>query len=427
MINKKYQQVKETFLRNKILFTNFSYLSILKFLEYVFPLITIPYLTRTLGVARFGLIAFATSFIGYFLLFVDFGFNLSATQEISVNRKNPQKIAEIFWTVTSLKAILTVVSFIILTAIVFSFTKFSRDYTLYLFTFGTVLASLLFPVWFFQGIQMMKYITVVQVVSRSIFVLLMFFLIKNPQDYLKVPLLTAMGGIVGGCVSLGIVFGKFKLPWVKPTLALMTGEFKNSYHIFIANASISLYTISSTFILGLFANDTAVGYYAGGEKIIRAAQNILSPIAQTVYPHVSELVSESKERAIAFLAKLTRWTGLFTLLLSTGLFIFASFISDILLGPDFRPSVAVIRILSLLPFMIGLSNVFGIQVMLNFNMKKEFTKIIVIYSLIHLVLIFILVGFAEKGVSLAVLITETMITLTMFIVLKRKKINLLPF
>jgi len=64
---------------------------------------------------------------------------------------------------------------------------------------------------------------------------------------------------------------------------------------------------------------------------------------------------------------------------------------------------------------------------LNFNMKKEFTKIIVIYSLIHLVLIFILVGFAEKGVSLAVLITETMITLTMFIVLKRKKINLLPF
>lgn len=137
----------------RVLLENFFSLSALQIFGYVLPLITLPYLVRVLGVEKYGLVAFANSFVAYFQMLTDYGLYLSAIREVSVHREDKQQLNKIFSTVMIIKSILLAVSFLILLVIVFGFSKFSANWELYLFAFGLVIGSVLFPVWFFQGME----------------------------------------------------------------------------------------------------------------------------------------------------------------------------------------------------------------------------------------------------------------------------------
>jgi PST family polysaccharide transporter len=163
-----YDSIKSSILKNKVLFKNFSSLTILQISQYIFPLITFPYLVRVLGPDGYGLVAFATAFVGYFTVITDYGFNLSATRDISINRDNPEKLNQIFNSVITVKIILFFLSVIIFLPIVYGFSKFSDDLEIYLLSFISVLGTTLFPVWFFQGVERMGFITIISVVIKAI-------------------------------------------------------------------------------------------------------------------------------------------------------------------------------------------------------------------------------------------------------------------
>ena len=410
----------------KKLTENFLSLSVLQGLNYLLPLITLPYLVRVLGPEKYGLVAFAQAFIAYFGILTDYGFNLSATREISIQRENKEKISAIFSSVMLIKFVFLILSFILMSVLVFSIHKFRNEWLLYFLTFGTVLGQVLFPIWFFQGIERMKYITWLNIIAKTIFTVLVFVLIHQKTDYVYVPFLGALGTIISGILALGIIRKHFKVNFHLPSKNEVIHQLREGWYIFISTVAISLYSISNTFILGLFASNTIVGYYSGAEKIINAVQGLLSPISQTIYPHISKIASESKERALKFLQKITILIGSSSFVLSLLIFLLAEVVVKILLGGQYLESIKVLRILSFLPFIVGLSNIFGIQTMLTFDYKKAFSNILIIASLINITLAFILVPFFfHIGIAFAVLISETFVTIVMFVYLQRKGIKVL--
>ncbi len=410
----------------KRLVSNFLSLSGVQVANYILPLITVPYLVRVLGPEKFGLIAFAQAFIAYFALLTDYGFNLSATRTVSINRDNKDKISEIFCSVVLIKMVFMVINFIILCILVFSFRKFTNEWLLYLLTFSMIFGNVLFPVWFFQGMERMKQIALLNIIAKIIFTTSVFIFIRSQNDYIYLPVINSLGFITAGLISLWIVVTRLKIKIRIPSVKELKYQLKEGWHVFISTLAISLYTLSNTFILGIFTNNTIVGYYSAGEKIVKAVHDLIGPLSQTIYPYISKLATESREAALEFVRKVVKLVGGATFGISLMLLIFAHHISNIVLGLQFKESILVIQILSFLPFIIGLSNIFGIQVMLNFGLKQVFTRILIAASFINILIALILVvPFQHVGISFSVLITEIFVTITMFFVLQRNGLKVI--
>lgn len=396
----------------KRLVENFVSLSSLQMVGYILPLITLPYLVRVLGPEKFGLISFAQAFISYFAILTDYGFNLSATREISINRDNKEKVAEIFFSVMMVKILLGTLSFFVLALVLVFIPKFRSDWLVYVFSFGMVVGNIMFPIWFFQGMERIKYITVLVIISRLILTVAIFIFVRKVDDYFYVPLLNSFGYIIAGVLSLWVVFRNFKIKFILPSSRNLKHQLNEGWHIFISTVAISLYTTSNAFVLGLFTNNTVVGYYSATEKIVRVVQYLFAPISQSTYPYISKLVSESKKHALNFIVKIAILIGGFSFFISLLIFLFASSIIKIILGSQYQQAVIVLQILSFLPFIISLSNIFAVQGLYAFKFQKTVSMFVVPIAVIHVFLLIILIHYYSLvGLAVAVVVTEILITI----------------
>ncbi len=400
---------------------NIVSLSILQGANYILPLLTLPYLVRVLGPEYFGLLAFVSATVAYFILITDYGFNLSATRQVSIYRDDINKLNEIYSSTMIIKTALMIVSFLIMILLFLVIEKINQNRNLYLITFGMVLGQIIFPVWLFQGMEKMKYITFISIGTRIFFTLCVFVFVNNQSDYLLVAALTTMGAIVSGILSLILVNKNLGIRFVWQPNNILKLHLIEGWHMFFSSMAISLYTISTTFILGLFGNSASVGYYSAADKIVQAVKGLYSPVAQSMYPLISKKMNEDKLAGIAFAMKATWVVGFIMLFVSILLFIFARPIINILLGDQYQQSVSLLEIMAFLPLIIALSNIFGIQIMLNLGYKKEFSFIVGVAAITGVILTLILTQIYDAiGTSIAMLLVEIFITIALGLFVKLK-------
>jgi PST family polysaccharide transporter len=403
----------------KRLVDNIISLSVLQGANYILPLLTVPHLVRVLGPEYFGLIAFATATIMYFLLITDYGFNLSATRQISIYRDRTDKVNEIFSSVLIIKFALMVASFGSMALVVFSFEKFSQHWELYFLTYGMVVGQVIFPVWLFQGMERMKYITYLSIGAKSFFTVCIFVFVQSKSDYLLVPLLNAMGFIVAGIWSLRLAKKNLNVQFSWQNAAMLRLQLIEGWHVFFASIAISLYTISTTFILGLLTNNTAVGYFVAADKVVQAVKGLYTPASQAIYPLIGRKIQEDKQTGLHFIRKTTWVVGTSMFLISVILFLLAELICNILLGVQYQQSVLLLQIMAFLPLIVALSNIFGVQTMLNLGYKQAFGKILGSAAVLGIGLSFVLVPLYEEiGTAVALLSVEIYVTVIMYLYLK---------
>jgi len=369
----------------KRLLGNFFSLSVLQGANYILPLITLPYLVRVLGVEKFGLIAFAQAFIQYFLILTDYGFNLSATREISIHRENKQEVSEIFTSVLIIKFVLMVLSLILLCVIVFSFNKFRGDWQIYFLAFGMVIGQVLFPVWLFQGMERMKYIAFLNILAKTIFTVAVFIFIKHSSDYIYVPLINSAGFLVSGVLALRIAKKSFgiRINTSGITVRGMYTYLKEGFSVFSSLVSSTLLYRSPTVFIGILLNYSMVGFYSVAEKIVSALKGFILIFNQTVYPRLSKLVVESKYRYFKAWYRCL-WVSLaISTLLFICLSIFAETLITTLFTPEYDYSIFILKFLSFSLIFCSIINWLGLLGMLVQGYAKQLA-----YSQIGPVLLF---------------------------------------
>ncbi|MHB8915702.1 MAG: flippase [Thiobacillus sp.] len=411
------------------LIENVLSLGALQAASYILPLLTLPYLARVLGPENLGKLAFAIAFSQIFVMLTDYGFNLSATREISLHRANPDKVAEIFASITVLRLAFMLLGFVLLLALTQLIPRFAADAPLYAACYLLVVGNVLFPQWLFQGLEQLRLVSLLQIVARVLVVIGIFIFVKSRDDLLAAALLQSSGAALAGLLTLPYIAKALKhtrLTW--PTGAALMSRLREGWHVFISAAAINVYTTSNAFLLGLLSPALQVGYYHLAEKLVRAVQLMFGPVSQAVYPHISLLAQEDPARALLFNRKLMIGLGALGLVISAAVYFLSPLVVSLLFGPAYAPVVTVLKILAFLPFVVILSNILGIQTMLTFGMKRAYSRVYLITALFNLAIFIPLAWyFGAVGAASANLAVESFVTITMFILLHRRGKNPLTF
>lgn len=408
-------------MKNKIFINNILSLSTIQLMNYFFPIITFPYLVRVLGVEKYGLINFAAAFVGYFSLIIDYGFNISAVRDIAIIKDVKREYDRIISSVFGVKLSLLIVSFILFEIVITNFKIFSSELPLYNISFLVAISSAMSPQFFFQGMQKTNEIAVVTFFVKMIWAVSIFILVQNSNDYLIAALLNGSHLLLISIISFIIMVSKFKISVNIPSKGNYIEQLINGGMIFLSTCSISIYTLSNTFLLGILSSNTAVGYFVGADKIRQAFQNIITPLTMAGFPRASELFSNSINIGKKFIKDSLLTFGSLSFFVSLILYFFAPSIVKLILGVGFQKSIIVLKTISFLPFIIYLSNLFGIQTMLNLSMKKVFTIIIIIAAIISLILtLFFVPIYKELGAALSMLLTEIFVTSAIIFYLRKK-------
>jgi len=404
---------------------NMASLFTLQGANYALPLVTLPYLVRVLGPEKFGLIAFAQAFIQYFVVATDYGFNLSATRDVAIHRENPQKLAEIIIAVMTIKIVLALLGAMILAALISVVPTFRQYWSLYAVVYLTVLGATLFPTWLFQGLERMRDITWMNVGARLITTASIFALVRSPKDFVVAGAIQSLPVALAAIPAWVVLFRSHRTRLHRPRPPVIWEQLKNGWHVFLSTAAINAYTSSNTFVLGLIAGPVAVGYFSAANKLVQAVQGLLTPITQTLYPHISALAGRSRVSALAFIRKVLKWLAPASFAVSVLVLSAAEPLVRLVLGGEYGPSVSVLAWLAFLPFIIALSNVFGIQTMLTFGMNRLFSRILIASAGLNVLLIVPLAWrFGADGAAMSMLCTEIFVTSSMAWMLHRRGINL---
>lgn len=398
-------------------FKNYIYLLMIQGANFILPLITIPYLVRTLGINKFGIVMVAQSFAILLTIITEFGLDMSATRQVALIKNDKKKVSQYFFDVFFLKMFLVIIAFIILAFCIFYVDKFSREYLVYFFSFGMVFGQALFPAFFFRGIEEMRIITIINVLAKVIFTISVFIIIKTPGDYYYVPILNGLGFILSGC--LGFILSLKYVSFMKPIFNEAISIAKESFSLFLSNLAVSFYTKINTLIVGIFISDSVAGVYSSMEKLVVATKSIYIPLYQALFPNI---VVKDKITIVSIINKMKYYMGALGAIISFLIFLFAVDILNLIYNDEMITSYYMIfQILGLIGFLSSLNMLF---VSLFFPAVKAFNqrlKILSMGGIFNIILVITLVQYYSiYGVAISATISELFILIVAYYLYKRE-------
>ena len=396
----------------KVLASNFAYLSLLQVAGYVFPLITLPYLARVIGVEGFGKIAFASAVIVWIQTIADWGFNFTATRDVARNRDNIAIVSQIFSNVLWARLLLMVVSLAILLVLIAFIPDFKENADVILVTFVLVPGHILFPEWFFQAMERMRYITILNLLSKLVFTVAVFLFVKTKEDYILQPLLVSLGYLVAGLIAMYYIIFRWNVRLSYFSIKNVWLTIKTSSDVFINNLMPNLYNSFSTMLLGFCGGSMANGLLDAGSRFVNIAQQFMGVVSRTFFPFLSRRIEKH-----SLYVKLNITSAIVCSLL---LFLLAPYIIRLFYTVDFEQAIIVLQIMSVSIIFLSLNNIYGTNYMIIEGRERELRNITTICSIVGFIASFPLIYYWGY-IGAAITITLTRGLLGVFIAISAKK------
>lgn len=414
------RKIKDQLSRNKTILANFSYLTILQIFTLLFPLITYPYLLRVVGLELYGIVIYAQTIVTYISLIINFGFNITGAKEIASNRENPVLLSEIVSSIYLNKFIIWLVCLVIYVGTISIIPFLKQHFIIYFFSFFLTFNELLFPIWFFQGIEKMKYITYINISVRLFFVLAIFVVVRQQTDYVYIPLLNAVGALMGGLVALYVVFRRERIKFSIIEKSKLIYYFKDSLPLFVSLSSIQIYLNINKLIVGTFLGMSEVAIYDLGEKITTLMKIPIGMISQAVFPKIS------REKSIAFVNKVMFGVVGISMLGYVVLFVTTKWIVKFFTGNVIDDAITIVRILGVSAIISSANYFMGGNRLVPFGHKKTYMKVMVnncLFFLCVITLLWLFNAITLYTITFAAIAVELFCTISL--VYQNKKLHLL--
>ena len=412
----------------KNIIKNSFYLYLIQGLNYLLPLVTLPYLLIVLSSDEFGKYSFAFAAAQFFILFVDFGFNLSATKKIAENFSSKEIIKDIYWNITIIKMTLFIFALIVAFISIFLFDKLYLYREGILISMVMVIGTAIFPIWWFQGLNKMKELSVINIISKILTYPLIFVFVKKSTDSNLAIFFQSLTFFIAGFLSMIYIYKTHKSYFSEIRFGswkTYMDEIKDSWLIFLSNSSISLYTNSLTLLLGFFSTTYSVGLFSAMERIVRViCFGVLGPVNQACFPVIARLKIDDFDKAKKIF-KIILITVCALMIIAFSLILgFKHIIIDKFLKEYTEADHLLVLFMSMI-FPIALGGVLGQLGLLGLGhqeQKKVFSKIYTIVGVLSLPLTILLIYYMKvEGAVYSMLTVEIFVFILMLYFVKKYK------
>lgn len=391
---------------------------------YLLAVVTVPYLSRTLGPAAWGVLAAIQSFGGCLLLGVEFGFTFSGTRDTARAAGGGSSLRDVVSAVQAAKIFLALVGCCIGLVVQLAVPLFRQHAVAFWWGVAWALLQGANMMWFFQAIERMRLMATLDFIIRVMAVVATFVFVQGPADIWIALACQAGASVFSWLISLALIsrITGFRIPKPSAVFSALRGSAKT----FIPRNASILYSLGNTFLLSFFAIPEVVGFYAGADRICRALTGLLAPASEAVYPRINHVATQSRDRTV----RLARLGGLIMtsvgIAMAAVMWVLAPWLVRVLLGPGYEAAIAPLRVMSLLPPIIALRNVLTIHWMLPLDLEKEINAVMIACGALNVILaILIAPRYGGLGMAWVVVTSQLAATLGAWVVLRWMRLD--PF
>lgn len=352
---------------------NGIWLYLMHFFNMVIPLFTLPYITRVLGANGYGTFSIAFNIIGYFQVIVEYGFGYSGARKVALN-SSPDVLNKIFTHFIFSRGLLFLLCTVAGSSylMVWAADRYEKAClaVLMLIPFSCIFQQN----WLFQGLQKMKYISIVGVTSRLISLIGIFLFVKSQQDVILYALFYSLTSVCIGVFGTIIATTKFGLRFRWDGIGAVWQEIKEGWYIFTTAFSSKVFGAFGITILGIFATIEEVGIFSAIQKIPLILMLMWSPISMILYPVASQKMNQSFIAGKNKILRYRKFALLVFFIICVIIATFAYYIIRVFLGAEYATTYYLIFPL-LIWLLIGISNNFlGIQILLGGGYDKQYYR-----------------------------------------------------
>ena len=406
-------------IKNSKQFNNLVVYGIGQGFNLITPLLVVPYIVFVCGEEGYGKIGVGMAVAFFIMVFIDYGSEIMGVKEVAVNRENHNKLESIFVTTYTVKFILLLIMLLLVSALFYFIPYFRQEKTLFFFSLSMVVGQFINPTWFLQGIENFKWITILNIFSKVIYLAGIFLFLKKPGDYIYSNLIWGIGMIVANGIACLYIIYKYSYSFINLKNEEVRKMLKTNFSIFSSQIFVSLQMYSPIILISFFGGNSLAGQYKIVDQIIGVFKTYLLLFFNFVYPRVCYLLNKSKKEALYFWKK---YNGLNSIFIACSMIVIALF--SIRITAYFNPKEIIeisnlLKLAVLIPILQSISIPLK-QLVLGSNKQKQYVKTVMVITIVSLLIILLITPIYKVfGVFIALIITEIITAAIFFSIIKK--------
>lgn len=375
------------------------------------PLILIPYISRTIGLERYGISEFSLELATFFGSIILYGFDFTMSKNLSRNRKDHNYFSGLFSNVFYTRIVLSIILFPVfwITGTYFLDTLFTKTVLLYTALF--VISRLFSSWWFFQGMENIKWIALGNFLIKALILAIVLLFVKKEEDYPLVVFAFGASQLLINILAWSWIIFHYKIKFFLFRAIEIIQLLSQTFFTFLNEFLILTFTTVNILIVKNYLSAQELGLYAATMKVVLIVQNlIIHSVSKSLYPNLALVYKKNKASYKFQLQKFRNILGYVLFAVALVILLGKGFIVNFLFGDNFKEVASLLVYISFLPLFIGMTNIYGWQGLYIMNKERTMSFISLSVGIFSVTsLLFLTETFGIKGVLIIRNISEIMI------------------